>query len=399
MKLLLNNRRNKLLFLGLVTLLGIALEAFIFSAAGPFMRLGNIDLNFLVAPLILVLVLFVLSAVIPIVLVNRFTLLFSTAIQYFALTVFTFLIFQRSLLFSRLPFLTHRISFLNSLSDSAAYLALFWVGLGFYTLSNLVIPTKKGLHFHRPLFSMLGFLTIGIALWKALDVFGVYWNPLRGAGFVIGFSLVIVALTRLIAYITSPVAFFLTNLLRWLLENPVKLFWFAILVMSYFIFARPLIYTISPYAYLIEWVVVCFAGYQILSSIKNNLKVPVSQPLAESEWKKHQQIVQSISDDDFTKMVVLQEEFIQTGTRRNLLLFLRQMLVNNGIQDDRISALLQPVIEYSDSRTRWYNRWFLKKRLIQVNRSRRAKVLEDAMNRIKDIIYPTGNFKNGAAHA
>jgi len=97
-------------------------------------------------------------------------------------------------------------------------------------------------------------------------------------------------------------------------------------------------------------------------------------------------------------MIILQEEFIQSGIRRNLLLFLRQLLMNNGIQEAQINQYLQPVIEYNDARTRWYNRWFFKKRLSQGNRYRRSLVLEDSMDRIRVIIYPARKYINGATH-
>jgi hypothetical protein len=393
-----NNLRNKLILLALLAVLGIGLVVFLFSASGLFMRWWNIDLNFLTAPLLICFLLLILSALIPHILVPQYCRLFSTLIKYSAISLFTFWVLHRAPLFSRLPFLSQHLDILSIFKEAALSVAFFWVGLGIYQLSTLLTQNKVGRPAYQPLFLMLGFLVIGFSLWKCLDIFSLYWSPLRGTGLVVGLSLIIVSLTRLAAYITTPLTFLIGEALKWSLEYPAKLFWLSILILLYFVFARPMIYSISAYAYLIEWILVCFTGYQILSLIKNNLKTHHSQPLQEKDWRKHQQMVNKIADEDFNKMITLQEEFIQSGIRRNLLLFLRQLLMNNGIQDAQINQSLQPVIEYNDARTRWYNRWFFKERLSQGNRYRRSLVLEDSMDRIRGIIYPSRKYINGETH-
>jgi len=274
-----NNLRNKLILFALLAVLGIGLVVFLFSASGPFMRLGNIDLNFLAAPLLIWLLLFILSALIPHILVTQYCQLFSTIIKYSALSLFTFLVLHRATLFSRIPFLSQQLDILSIFKEAALYVALFWVGLGIYQLSTLLTQNKNGRPTYQPLFLMLGFLIIGFSFWKGLDIFSLYWSPLQGIGLVVGLSLIIVSLTRLTAYITTPLTFLVGEALKWSLEYPAKLFWLSILVLLYFVFARPMIYSISAYAYLIEWIVICFTGYQILNLIKNNLKTHHSQPL------------------------------------------------------------------------------------------------------------------------
>jgi hypothetical protein len=208
--------------------------------------------------------------------------------------------------------------------------------------------------------------------------------------------LIILALTRLAGYITSPLTSLVGDALQWGLKYPAKLFFLTIVVMCYFVFARPMIYAISAFAYLIEWVLICAVGYQILNLIKNHLKNHHSQPLRENYWKKHHQIVNEIADDDFNKMIILQQEFIDSGIRRNLLLFLRQLLLNNGVPESLINGTLQPVIEYNDAKRKWYHRWLFKNNLSRNNRYRRNQVMQDSMDSIRTIIYPSRKYIEGA---
>lgn len=389
------NPRNKLIQRFLVAVLGSGLLLFLFSAAGPFVRWWNTDLGFLLIPLITLLLLLVASSVIPLVFDSLHAYLYSILLKYAALACFTYLIFLRAILFSRLPFLAQQLDTLNTLQGSALYLALFWMGAGIYQVSSLLPPRKLSDPGYPPLLNMLSFSIIGFSFWKTLDLWSLQWASLKGLGFVIGLSLIIVGLTRLTAYITTPLTFWIGDALKWCLKYPVKLFWLSILILLYFVIARPRIFAISAYAYLIEWILICFLGYHILSLVKNSLKISYARSPLETIWRKHQQIVNNIPDDDFNRMVVLQEEFIQTGLRRQLLLFLKQLLVNNGIPESGASRLLQPIIEYNDVKARWYYRWFFKKRLIQGNRYRRIQVLEDSMDNIRGAIYPAHKYTDG----
>jgi hypothetical protein len=199
----------------------------------------------------------------------------------------------------------------------------------------------------------------------------------------------------LIAWISSPLNHLLRDILDWMLKHPARLLFYSILGLSYFVFARPMLYSVSSYAYLIEWIIICVIGYQILNFVKNTLKLHHSGPDIDKEWRRHQQIINSIEDEDFNKMVLLQQEFVQSGARHNILLYLRQQLVSNGVSETQINSLLRPVIEYNDVNKRWYYRWFFKKQIILVNRYRRTQVLVEAIDSIREMLYPSPKFLDG----
>jgi hypothetical protein len=382
-----NSPRNKLVLYLTIALLGCVLLVWLCSSSGPFVRFWHFDASFLIPPLLVWLFLFLLAAIFPLVIIHNVAKILAVALRYVAVAISCALVLQHFELFSRIAILGSHLDALYVIKSSALWVVLFWIGAGLYHLSNYLRPGNASGPGYRPVISMLGFLAMGTSLWRTMDIVGTHWSALQGSGIVLGLSMIVVSLSRLVAYITTPLSFLISDVLKWMLVNPVKLFWVTILIMLYFIFARPRLYALLPYAYLIEWVFVCFIGYQILNSVKQNLQAHNYREAIQQDWRKHQQIVNRIEDEDFNKMIILQDEFIQSGLRRNLLYFLQQLLLRNGVSESQITDILQPVIEYNDARTRWYSRWFFKNRLEQKNLYRRIQVMDDAMDRIRTGVF------------
>jgi hypothetical protein len=382
-----NSPRNKIILYLTLALLGCALLVWSGSSSGPFGRFWHFEASFLILPLLVGIFLFWLAAIMPLIIIHNVAKILAVALRYIAIAISCALVLQDFELFSRIAILGSHLEDLYVVKSSALWVALFWIGAGLYHLSNYLRPGGAQGPGYRPVFSMLGFLAMGTSLWRTMDILGSHWSALQGAGIVLGLSMIVVSLSRLAAYITTPLSFLISDVLQWMLVNPVKLFWVTVLIMLYFIFARPRLYALLPYAYLIEWVMVCFIGYQILNSVKQNLQAHNYRETIQQDWRKHQQIVNRIEDDDFNKMIILQDEFIQSGVRRHLLFFLQQMLQRNGVTEPQITDILQPVIEYNEARTHWYSRWFFKNRLEQKNLYRRIQVLDDAMDRIRSGVF------------
>ncbi len=89
-------------------------------------------------------------------------------------------------------------------------------------------------------------------------------------------------------------------------------------------------------------------------------------------------------------MVVLQLDFIDSGSRRDLLVYLHRLLAANGVTEEEIGSYLQPLIEYSDiKKNRLYLSLF-KKRITRDNRARRNYALEQTLNNIRGLVYHNG---------
>jgi hypothetical protein len=128
----------------------------------------------------------------------------------------------------------------------------------------------------------------------------------------------------------------------------------------------------------------------VLSALRNRLKSLHSLPLVELLWSKHRQTINLIADDDYNKMVVLQLDFIDSGSRRDLLVYLHRLLAANGVTEEEIGSYLQPLIEYSDiKKNRLYLSLF-KKRITRDNRARRNYALEQTLNNIRGLVYHNG---------
>ncbi len=393
-----NKYRNKLVFLSLTAALGIGLVFFTFNSDGLMMRLWKADLSFLLSPILILLISLIVSSALPLFLRDSHSQQYSIILQYSAMAVFTFMVFGWLTLLSRFPALSGQLDILNTLTTSAVFVALFWVGSGCYRISTLLAENKPSSRTFQPLMAMLGFALVSVSFWKTLDDISAFWPILNGTGFMIGMALIVVALSRLFAYISSPMTFMFGEIIKWSVKFPAKLFLMVVLVLAYFVYARPMLYAISDKGYLIEWVIICFAGYQILNTVKKHLNGHCAQSAKETHWEKHQQRVDEIADDDFNKMIILQQEFIESAIRRNLLQFLKQLLVRNGIQEIQIHHLLQPLIEYSDAKRHWYQHWFFKKQLLQANRYHRSQALEDTFGKIRAALYPAHKYIKGVTN-
>ena len=132
---------------------------------------------------------------------------------------------------------------------------------------------------------------------------------------------------------------------KWLKDGPAGKFFLGGLIAAYLIFIRPAIFSVFPYSYLIEWLIFCFLSWRIFSGVRGSLQKRYSVPLRESGWQKHIQKVNNLVDEDFLKLAILQKDYVETGFRRDLLEYLKQILLKNGTPDDEIRHTLSLIIE------------------------------------------------------
>ncbi len=240
----------------------------------------------------------------------------------------------------------------------------------------------------RVINSIIFFGVAGGIDYYLFGIAAVSWPPAHKLGIILLAAILAVVVSYLGFYsrkVDNPV---IADALAWLKAAPAGKFFIGGLIAAYIIFIRPAIVSISPYAYLIEWVIVCIVGWRIFTGIKNSLQKRYSRPFKESPWKKHIQKVDDLVDEEFDKLVILQQDFIEGGPRRNLLAYLKQALITNGFKEDEIGQSLRPLIEHSERRIPWYAIWFWRRRYRKLNQSRRRQALDDTVKNLGILSHP-----------
>jgi hypothetical protein len=360
------------------------ITAALFSPPGLINHYSGIDLSFILLPVLGYFIIRLVSKQIGVLVFPAEGALAAYLLDGAALSFGAYFFFSQAHLLARVPFLSSSEAFLENLSHIAGYLIIVIAGYTLLKVSGFIhLILRRNV---SPLFSAAGWGLIGLGLWLSLNEMAGSWSPLSGVGLILLVSSLVLAVTKISLYTANTSIPLLSNTAQWLAARPAEKFLGAAVITVYFVFLREYIFRHFATAYLIEWLLFCLLSWRIFTVIKNNLEKSYVVPLSDSGWQKHEQIVDDRIDENFNKLVLMQEDFIIGGSRRELMLYFRQVLIRNGRTEEEIAGLLQPVIEHSDRKMPWYAWGFIRRRILNQNRVKRQKSLEDAMQNL------TGSF-------
>jgi hypothetical protein len=364
----------------LFCVIACGIVAALFSPPGLINRYAGIDLSFVLLPFLGYFLIRFVSKQIGVLVFPASGELFSVVLDGIALSFGAYFFFRGAPLLARIPFLSGSKAFLDDLSHIPFYLIVLIAGNCLLTLSGpLQLFVRRNI---SPVCAAAGWLLIGLGSWLGLNVLAASWPPLSGAGLVLLVSSLAMAVSKIGRYGAGASNSLLSEFAQWLSARPSEKFLGTALIAVYFVFVRAYLFRHFAMAYLMEWLLFCFVSWRIFTVIKNNLEKSYIVPLNDSGWQMHVQIVDDMMDENFNKLVLMQEDFVSGGSRRELMLQLRQALVQNGFGEDEIAGMLQPIIEYSDRKIPWYARGFIRRRFINQNLAQRRKTLENIMQNI-----------------
>jgi hypothetical protein len=303
-----------------------------------------------------------------------------------AFSFFGYYFCQRAHLLIRFSLFSGFKGFLDYLSNISLYTILFTAG---YFIIKLAEYLDFRWHYKNKvtLIRSMGQVLIGFSLWRILDGFVDSWPPANGIGLVIFIAWLSLAVANLGNLTAKASSEFLAEFSTWLQAGPLGKFFIGGLAATYFVFIRLAIFSHSQYASLIEWTLICLVSWRIFEGIKATLHKNYVVQLKEANWQKHIQKVDDLTDDDFNKLITLQEDYVEGCSRRNLLAYLQLILINNGYEEDDISRLLRSIIEYSDRRMPWWAFGYLKRRILKTNQTARRKSLDDTINTMDSSLF------------
>jgi hypothetical protein len=185
--------------------------------------------------------------------------------------------------------------------------------------------------------------------------------------------------------VRHPISRIIAAFYGWLRSSILAVLAIIVIAIFYFVIVRPFIYYHFDRAVLIEWLIVCIAAGGIFEMVRERLKTNQTGPILESDWYRHFQQVHEIDDEDFDKIVIYQADFVANGTRRDFLLFARQLLLRNGMTENKIVQILRRVIEYKDDKIPWFYFGLWRRRALDQNLENRREAMIETIHEMGKI--------------
>jgi hypothetical protein len=254
-----------------------------------------------------------------------------------AFSFFSFFFLDHAQELSNIPSWSHFQLFFAYLKQLTVPAILFFAG---YTVAKLVEPIKLTAAGSRvfPIVLSVGQSLIGYSLWRASSVFYPSWSPSRGIGLILFTGMLTVAVSGLGEYGLKSKYPIIVDTADWLKTSPVGKFYLGALFATYFIFIRPAVMSATQWGHIIEWLIVCGMSWYIVATAKSSLDNKYCLPVKETEWQKHSQEISESVSEDFKRLVRLQEGFVRTSDKANLVDSLQQTLKLNNVSDDEINS-------------------------------------------------------------
>ena len=141
----------------------------------------------------------------------------------------------------------------------------------------------------------------------------------------------------------------------------------------------PGIENLSPY---IEWTGICVFAAIIFTVMRRGMQGSIMIKNRLGEWNKHKQEITTYKGDRFVGFTEVIDDFVERGNRERLLIRLTLFLHENQADDDEISGLLAPIINYIDLKAPDMSRSGRAEAVEEENKLRRLGLLQNTIARI-----------------
>jgi hypothetical protein len=359
---------------------------YLFSSLGPISQYYGVNISFLILPFLGYYILRLLSRLSPIVLRSVGGIVCALILNGIAFSFFSYFILNRAPLFEGVPSLSHFDTLYSEMQSLSGLAILFFTGYTITKLSELLKSTVADSRAYPPDLA-LGQIIIGYSLWQSFVVFSLSWSPFRGIGLIIFIGILALAASNIGEYGKKSKYPLIADASNWLKLGAVGKFVFASLIAAYFIFARPALIGITPWAYIIEWLIVCFVSWRIFSNIRDRLVKRYCSPVRETAWQKHEQEITEFVGDDFDSLVGLQASFVDESAKDKLLASLKVTLTNNKLGENEINQKIGEINKYKDRKVPWFAFGFWKRRILNQNRNNRRIILNSTLKNLNTLTH------------
>lgn len=361
----------------------------LFSPAGIIYK--NANISFLTAPLLCLFIIRLfsqLSAVyIPGYSSYKMGMAVASILNGLAFSLFFFLLLNNVQILVKFFLFQHMSGFLKDLHATAGMVVLFIAGITISKLASIIRETSMGKPFF-PMANALGQILGGLAIWQFLVAFSATGGTADKIGLVFFAGMLAIALSNAGHYGDDSKNPFVADAAHWLTTQQILIFCIGAFFAAYILFIRPAITVVFSYAAIIEWLIVCFIGWRLFSGIKNGLRLRYAVEVHETDWQKHEQLLNNLQGTEFPYLADIQETFTSNGSRDSLLIYLTLLLHNNKISTEEIQRILHPLINYEDGKMPWFAFGWEQRRILKRNEANRRQILVAVMADLKYIMNP-----------
>jgi hypothetical protein len=372
---------------GIFTICACSLIFYLFGSYGPILNYLTINLDFLMLPFMGYYILRLFSRLIRLRKSSREWTACALLCNGLASGCLSYGILSQSPLFLRITDLVNYRWLLLDLQKLGIISILFFAGYTVIKLAELLKATSwEPLAF--PAVLATGQVMIGVSLWRSLAVFAPSWTPWNGIGLILFAGILAVAFANFGYYGQKSNYPPISGMGNWLKSSPMGMFLIGIMLATYLIFIRPAIIKATPWAFIIEWLLLCFISGIIFILLNQSLEEKYSLPYKESAWQTHVQEIDELIDVEFDKIVFLQGDFVDQSAQNRLREFLQDALQENGLNENEIKHTLTAITEYRDKKIPWWAFGCWEKRYKEKNRENRRRVLSHTMDSVKRVFQP-----------
>ena len=230
--------------------------------------------------------------------------------------------------------------------------------------------------------SMVGFVLIGLSVREGFAVYASFYASLSVVGTIllIGFIFVGAGIAmRPFGEAPNPV---LSGIGQWVGRSQIRNFTLGGFLASYFLVVRPALFDTFVYAMIFEWMLVVAIAWQLYSGLRNSIGqayLMMPRPLPQDRWQRHEQRITQTHPEFLPYFEEIQREFLEDGIKDRLLIHVTTVLWENGLRQSQIAQIVHPLVHYRDGTIPipalpWETQWGRRR-----NRRKRQQLLDTIM--------------------
>ncbi len=161
-------------------------------------------------------------------------------------------------------------------------------------------------------------------------------------------GLITLCLFSLIGSLSNSPNLAVSRIARKLSEDPARSFFFGFLGTAYLVLIRPSLAAHVSYLPQVEWISVGITVYSLYAVARLSDEESYVSSDEHLGWKKHARIVTRETGHDLKRVTSAIEQFIELGTKEQLLIYLTLHLQRLGLPEESIFQTLTPLINYQE---------------------------------------------------
>lgn len=277
--------------------------------------------------------------------------------------------------------------------ETIGYVIILFTGFTLrYLGSNLL--EYDGYKKYQPLIISLALLSIGIGLFKILEIVDLPSSVDHMTEYVRIVSILILAamttltITNLFAYGEYIDKFKFSRLLESVVDSQIVIVVIVCLFILYLIYLRGVLQESIGKIHYLDWGLTALFGILLIQRFYTGIKKRVDYDDRFELGEKHTQSIDELEDQKLNSFEEMQKEFVEDGRKEYLLTYLFNLLIHKSgrISSRKVSRILKPLIYYSDRPKPVLNFGWWKERISKNNEGRREEILREVTRNIQDNI-------------